>query len=334
MVAWPIRSSVTPASHSVAHWAESIGRALDEDRFVLFGQLMLPLHAKAGGSKLEVLLRMQNEAGEIVSPAAFIPAAERLHLMSRIDHWVLRHTLGWMQENLAHCQADRVGVNLSGRSIADLGFRQWMVVTLRTAGSALCAALTVEVTETVAIANLGEASGFLEELRLLGVRVALDDFGAGASTFGYLKRLPLDYLKIDGQFVRNLLNDPLDEAAIRCFVEVARVIGLQTVAEAVENADVLERLRSLDLDYAQGYHLHKPAPLNTLRASADAATQLKPATSSATGTSAVVSPPETPLKARRCLPRPDARPPVPARTKEPGAAPGHPPDTPAWSGRP
>lgn len=264
VMAWPLRSSSSRSSHDVALWAGRIGRALDEDRFLLFGQIILPLHAKASGTKVEVLLRLRDDAGGIVSPGAFMPAAERLQMMSRIDRWVLHRTLAWMDEKLARCEAERVGVNLSGQSIADPGFRRWTLETLRAAGPALCAALIVEVTETVAIANLGEASGFLAKLRLLGVQVALDDFGAGASTFGYLKRLPLDYLKIDAQFVRSLLNDALDEAAIRSFVDVASVVGLQTVAEGVESAEVLARLRDLGIDHAQGYHLHRPAPLDTL----------------------------------------------------------------------
>lgn len=264
VVVWPIQAASTPAAQGTAQCAERIGRALDDDRFVLFGQLVLPLHAHAGPETVEILLRMQDETGALVAPGAFMPAAERFQLMGRIDRWVVQHTIDWMRTHLPRCQARRVGINLSGQSIGDAGFRRWAIDTLRAAGPALCAALTFEVTETVAICNLAEAGGFLQELRALGLRVALDDFGAGASTFGYLKHLPLDYLKIDGQFVRDLLGSPLDEVSIRCFVDVARVVGLKTVAEFVENAEVLDRLRSLGVDFAQGYHLHRPAPLATL----------------------------------------------------------------------
>ncbi len=264
VVAWPVKPSAGPAAQGAAQWAERIGRALDEDRFLLFGQRVLPLHAQAGVETVEVLLRLQDEAGALVAPGAFMPAAERFQLMGRIDRWVLQHTLAWMQAHLPHCSSRRMAVNLSGQSIADGSFRRWAIDTLRAAGPALCAALTFEVTETVAIANLADASLFLQELRALGGRVALDDFGAGASTFGYLKQLPLDYLKIDGQFVRDLLRNPLDAVSIRCFVDVARVVGLKTVAECVESAEVLERLRSLGVDFAQGYHLHRPAPLDSL----------------------------------------------------------------------
>lgn len=264
VVAWPGQSRSSPAPQGAALWAERIGRALDEDRFELFGQLVQPLYPEAGVTKVEMLLRMRDENGALVSPGVFIPAAERFQLMGRIDRWVLQHTIEWMGSNLDRCQARRVGFNLSGQSIADSSFRAWAVDRLRAAGPALCKALTVEVTETVAIANLEDAGNFLKALRALGLKVALDDFGAGASTFGYLKHLPLDYLKIDGQFVRDLLSDPLDEVSIRCFVDVARVVGLKTVAECVENAELLERVRALGVDFAQGYHLHRPAPLETL----------------------------------------------------------------------
>ena len=263
-VAWPQKAPPAAAAHSVARWAERIGRALDEDRFELFGQLVLPLHADAGVRQVEVLLRMRDDDGGIIAPGAFMPAAERFQLMPRIDRWVLSHALGWMVEHLAHSSVRRVGVNLSGQSIADSSFCRWALDHLRAAGPTLCAALTVEITETVALGKLEEAASFLSELRALGLRVALDDFGSGASTFSYLKHLPLDDLKIDGQFVRKLLTDRLDEISVRSFVDVARALGLKTVAECVENAEVLERLRSLGVDFAQGYHLHRPVPLMQL----------------------------------------------------------------------
>jgi EAL domain-containing protein (putative c-di-GMP-specific phosphodiesterase class I) len=121
------------------------------------------------------------------------------------------------------------------------------------------------------VTNLGDAAAFITRIRTLGVQVALDDFGSGASSFGYLKTLPVDYLKIDGQFVRDVVDDPLDEAAVRCFAEVARVVGVKTVAEFVDRPEVLAKLRSMGIDYAQGFLLHRPAPLNDLLASEVAA---------------------------------------------------------------
>jgi EAL domain-containing protein (putative c-di-GMP-specific phosphodiesterase class I) len=123
--------------------------------------------------------------------------------------------------------------------------------------------LILEVTETAAITNLTDAAKFMEQARDLGLRTALDDFGAGASSFGYLKKLPLDYLKIDGQFICDVLTDPLDAAAVRCFVDVAKVVGLKTIAEFVENEAVLQHLAVLGVDFAQGFHIHRPGPLPT-----------------------------------------------------------------------
>lgn len=264
VVAWTASTHVSQAAGGASSWAERIGHALDEDRFVLLGQLVIPLHTDAGGVKVEMLLRMLDESGQRLSPGEFMPAAERFHLMGRIDRWVLRNTLDWMRDKLASSHAKRVGVNLSGQSVGDPSFHAWALEVLKAAGPVLCQALTLEITETVAIANLDQARTFLHAVRGLGLRVALDDFGSGAATFGYLKRLPLDYIKIDGQFVTGLLSDPLDEVTVRSFVDVARVMGLKTVAEFVESAEVMNRLRELGVDFAQGYHLHKPACLDTL----------------------------------------------------------------------
>lgn len=248
--------------HADGRWAERIQRALDEDGFELFGQYVVPLRPDAGALKVEVLLRMRNHDGSLSPPGAFMPSAERYQLMARIDRWVLRRTLAWMAGQRFEGPLQRVGMNLSGQSVADPTFRTWALQSLEEAGRALCGRLTLEITETVAIAQIEEAADFVRAVQRKGARVALDDFGAGASTFGYLKTLPVDYLKIDGQFIRHLLTDPLDQAAVKCFVDVARTVGVKTVAEHVETPAVLERLRALGVDFAQGYLLHRPEPLD------------------------------------------------------------------------
>ena len=248
--------------HADGRWAERIQRALDDDGFELFGQSVVPLRPDAGVLSLEVLLRMRNDDGSLAGPGAFMPAAERYHLMARVDRWVLQRTLGWMANRRFDGAVQRIAVNLSGQSVADPTFRHWALQLLEQAGPALCGRLTLEITETVAIARLEEAADFVRALRRTGARVALDDFGAGAATFGYLKSLPADCLKIDGQFIRNLLTDPLDQAAVKCFVDVARAVGVKTVAEHVETEAVLTRLRELGVDFAQGYLLHRPESLD------------------------------------------------------------------------
>jgi diguanylate cyclase (GGDEF)-like protein/PAS domain S-box-containing protein len=252
------------ARHGEMQWASRIEQALDDNRFVLHAQHIEALQPTQDGLRAEVLLRMLDADGTLVPPGAFLPAAERFHLASRIDRWVLRHVLDWMTAapSLAHLKS--LSVNLSGQSIGDRAFHRWAIEVLTNAGHPLCERLCLEITETAAVTNMADAALFVEQVRALGVQVALDDFGAGASSFGYLKNLQVDYLKIDGQFITDLIEDPLDEAAVRCFVDVAKTVGVKTVAEFVARADVRDRLRELNVDFAQGFLIHKPAPLDEL----------------------------------------------------------------------
>ncbi len=255
---WLETDRVVRARQGEMQWANRLTQALDEDRFVLFAQRILPLRPAEGeGLHCELLLRLREPDGTLVTPAAFLPAAERFHLASRIDRWVLRHAIARLQRVPELGTVSSVAINLSGQSIGDRAFHRFAESAIRGAGfdtSKLC----FEITETAAITNLADATVFIEEMRRLGVRIALDDFGAGASSFGYLKVLPVDQIKIDGQFVRDLVDDPLDAAAVRCFQDVARVVGVRTVAEWVERQDVLDRLREIGVDYAQGIMLHAP----------------------------------------------------------------------------
>lgn len=253
--------------HGEMQWTTRIEQALDEDHFVLYAQRIAPINPSKPchpGIHAEVLLRMLDSDGSLIAPGAFLPAAERFHLASRIDRWVVRRTIAWMSALSDIKQISKLSINLSGQSIGDRAFHRWMFDLLHHVKPEVCQCLCVEITETSAITNLADAALFIEQVRALGIRVALDDFGAGASSFGYLKTMQVDYLKIDGQFVRNLVSDPLDEAAVRCFADVARVVGVQTVAEFVDQAKVLERLGEMGIDFAQGYLLHKPEPLAAL----------------------------------------------------------------------
>ncbi len=259
--AWFDTDQVMRARHGQMQWATRLEQALDEDRFALFAQRIFPLADNNPALHAEVLLRMVDTEGELVPPGAFLPAAERFHLSSRIDRWVLREviTLLRAQANITHI--DMLCVNLSGQSIGDRAFHRQAIELLSEAGPAICRLLCLEITETAAVTNMADAPQFIEQVRALGVRVALDDFGAGASSFGYLKSLAVDLLKIDGQFVTDLIDDPLDDAAVRCFVDVAGVIGVKTVAEFVDRPEVLARLKEIRVDFAQGYLLHRPEPI-------------------------------------------------------------------------
>ena len=252
------------ARHGEMQWTTRIERALDHDDFVLFAQRMQGLQHDTAGLHAEVLLRLRDEDGSLIPPGAFLPAAERFHLATRIDRWVLSRTLAWLRSMPSLDAIDCLSVNLSGHSVGDGVFHSWAFQLLEEAGEAICRKLGFEITETAAVTNMGNAALFLQKVREAGVRVALDDFGSGASSFGYLKNLQVDYLKIDGQFVRDLVTDPLDEVAVRCFVDVAQVVGVRTVAEFVDHPDVLARLVTMGVDYAQGYLVHKPAPIDEL----------------------------------------------------------------------
>ena len=248
-------------------WTTRIEHALDEDDFVLYAQRLTPLRGaarSASGVHAEVLLRMRQGDGPLVAPGAFLPAAERFHLASRIDRWVLRHVVDWMGALSDPTRIELLSVNLSGQSVGDKAFHRWALDLLARAGATLCRALCLEITETAAVTNIADAAVFIDQVREFGVKVALDDFGAGAASFGYLKTLRVDTLKIDGQFVRDLVDDPLDEVAVRCFADVAKVMGLTTVAEFVDKPAVLERLLAMGVDFAQGYLLHEPAPIDEL----------------------------------------------------------------------
>ncbi len=251
-------------------WTTRIEHALDEDGFVLFAQRVIALKTATGGVRAEVLLRLRQPDGALVAPGAFLPAAERFHLASRIDRWVLKKTVDWMAALPDPARVEQLSVNLSGQSVGDRSFHRWALELLAKAGPQLCGALCLEITETAAVTHIADAALFVDQVRAVGVKVALDDFGAGAASFGYLKTLRVDTLKIDGQFVRDLVDDPLDEVAVRCFIDVAKVMGLTTVAEFVDKPAILQRLRALDVDFAQGYLLHEPAPIDQLIAAAPA----------------------------------------------------------------
>ncbi len=262
--AWFDTDDAIRTRHGEMQWTSRIERALDNDEFVLFAQRIQALQRPAKGLHAEVLLRLRDIDGSLIPPGAFLPAAERFHLATRIDRWVVARAVAWLHELPSVAEIDCLSVNLSGQSVGDRAFHAWAYAVLEGAGEAIRQRLCFEITETAAITNMADAASFVERVRASGVRIALDDFGAGASSFGYLKNLPVDYLKIDGQFVRDLVNDRLDEAAVRCFIDVAKTLGVQTVAEFVDQPALLARLSDMGADFAQGYLIHQPSPIEDL----------------------------------------------------------------------
>jgi EAL domain-containing protein (putative c-di-GMP-specific phosphodiesterase class I) len=244
-------------------WISRIQRALDENRLCLYQQIIRPLRDVAAQPPLsELLVRLIDERGRVVYPGVFIPAAERYGLAPTIDRWVLSTALRKLrqQRSSGGQSMPRFAINVSGQSLGADGFLDFVVDQFNETGIAAERVL-FEITETSAIANLQTAMRFISVLKEKGCRFVLDDFGQGLSSFGYLKNLPLDYLKIDGEFVRAMVNDPIQAALVASIHEIGKVMGLRTVAESVEDEPTLEALRKIGVDYGQGYHLHRPSPL-------------------------------------------------------------------------
>ena len=259
--AWFDTDAAVRTRQGEMQWVTRLEQALDEDRFELYGQRIERITGPDEGLHCEVLLRLRENDGSIILPGVFLPAAERFNLASRIDRWVLRRMFEWLEEASRRDRPiDMIAINLSGHSVGDRTFHRDVREMIRHAGFDV-GCLCFEITETAAITNFSEAKSFIDEVRALGVKIALDDFGAGASSFGYLKSLPVDYLKIDGQFIRDLLRDALDNAAVRCFREVAGIVGVRTIAECVETEEVRGALAGIGIDFVQGYLIHRPEPL-------------------------------------------------------------------------
>ncbi|WP_374580683.1 EAL domain-containing protein [Pseudoduganella sp.] len=239
-----------------------IRAALENDRFCLHLQTIAPL--KPGGqAHAEVLVRMLDEQGGLVPPMAFIPAAERYDLMPLLDRWVIRHAFAALAQQPA---GTSWAINLSGASVCDEDLLEYVLEQRRASGVAL-ENVCFEITETAAVGNLAHAAALIQDLQAQGCRFALDDFGAGMSSFAYLKHLPVDYVKIDGSFIRGILHSPTERAMVESINQIAHVMGKQTIAEFVEDEAVLDCLRAMGVDYAQGYGVGRPEPMQELRQS-------------------------------------------------------------------
>ncbi|TBW55171.1 EAL domain-containing protein [Marinobacter halodurans] len=245
-------------------WINRIQAALNENRFYLDAQRILPAADNRQGLRYEVLIRLTNEQGETVSPAAFLPAAERFGVVHKIDRWVISEVIGQLARARQHLDAlDACHINLSGRTLDHPDLADFILDELNAhnvPGSKLC----FEITETAAVHNLLDVRAFMTRLQQLGCTFALDDFGTGLSSFGYLRQLPVDCLKIDGSFVRNITRDRNDLAMVRAIHDIGRTLDKLTVAECVEGAAAAELLREVGVDYLQGFGLHHPCRFREL----------------------------------------------------------------------
>ena len=255
--------AVVAQRHGEMQWVARVKRALAENRFLLEAQPIVPILAEQPPAprSYELLLRMREQDGSIVPPGAFLPAVERYNLTQRLDRWVISNALHWLAANPATTQQiGRVYINLSGDSLGDAQLHDFIRAVLDET-RVPPTKVGFEITETAAIGNLTRANQLIAELRRLGCAFSLDDFGSGVSSFAYLKALTVDWLKIDGLFVGNIVHDRIDYEMVRSITDIGHVMGKKVVAESVESEAVLERLKQIGVDYAQGVVLGPPRPL-------------------------------------------------------------------------
>jgi diguanylate cyclase (GGDEF)-like protein/PAS domain S-box-containing protein len=246
------------------HWVSRINQALEKDHFMLYSQHIRSIK-EPERTHYELLLRMYEDEGELILPGAFLPAAERYGLSTKLDAWVIHKILSWLHANPIHLDdLFQCSINLSADSLDNDEILQSILSQLeeyQIPADKIC----FEITETAVIDNLPAASRFIETLRSKGCRFALDDFGSGLASFAYLRNLPVDYLKIDGLFIKNMLADPADLAMVKSINEIGKVMGKQTIAEYVENNDVLDSIKNLGIDYVQGFAVGRPQPLGEMK---------------------------------------------------------------------
>jgi diguanylate cyclase (GGDEF)-like protein len=246
-------------------WVQRIKLALVDGRFALHGQRIQAVRPGASGERYEILVRLIDDAGRLVHPRAFLPVAERYQLMPAVDRWVLGQSLRLLKDRVSMFGngLDGLNINLSGQSLGDVGFHDFLVQELQQSGvppERIC----FEITETATVANLSRATELLTALKAIGCEFALDDFGSGLSSFAYLKNLPVNYLKIDGAFIRDILHDRSDHAMVASIHQLAHILGIQTVAEYVDSPEIFAAIERIGIDYAQGYGVAEPRPLDEL----------------------------------------------------------------------
>ena len=255
-------ASSIPAPQRDMQWVSRLQRALEDERLEIYFQSIVPIgRNRDQRPHYELLLRMRSESGAVIRPVDFIPAAERYSVMPAIDRWVVRQAIEGLISQRGPEENYTLAINLSGTTLSDETFLDFLVEELaevQIEPGSLC----FEITETAAIANMSRVVYFMRELKGRGVSFALDDFGSGFSSLAYLKSLPVDYLKIDGQFIEAVRSDPVDRSVVEAICQVARSMKLRTIAERVESAEVLEILGVIGVDYAQGFHIDEPRPLS------------------------------------------------------------------------
>ncbi|HEY8051416.1 MAG: EAL domain-containing protein [Steroidobacterales bacterium] len=242
-------------------WLQRLQGALKENRFHLYHQVIVQAPGVTGGPAMEVLVRLRDEAGHELPPSEFIRAAERYRLMGLVDRWVVQTTLAALGRGAIPLPADRsLAINISGQTLGDVQFLEFVVDCLDSTG-VVPAQVCFEITESAVVANLDHARRFIGVLHGMGCQFALDDFGSGVGSFSNLKNLPLDYLKIDGSFMRNLARDPVNQTMVTAMIKLARTLNFKVIAEQVEDSAAVDAARRIGVDYLQGFAIGRPQPL-------------------------------------------------------------------------
>ena len=242
-------------------WVRRLQAALEEDRFELHIQPIQPINKDKSTSHYEILLRLRDEKNRLIFPGAFLPAAERYDLLPTIDRWVFSHAIEWLGENRQLLNGGRISINLTGVTICEESFLEFADQQFDRFGH--CAkSMIIEITENSALNNLPAALRFIRKLKAMGCQFALDDFGKGFSSLSSLKHLPVDFIKIDGGFVRDILVDTMDETIVKTINAIGQAMDKGVIAEFVESEEIFDRLQSLHIDYGQGYYIARPCPLH------------------------------------------------------------------------
>ena len=261
VVVYSARDEALARHSGEIQWLQRLQGALKDNRFQLYQQVIVPAHGGDGGPAMEVLIRLRDENGQELPPAEFMRAAERYRLMGLVDRWVVQTTLAALGRGAIVVQPDRsVAINISGQTLGDAQFLEFVVECLDSTGVAP-AQICFEIAESAVVANLEHARRFVGVLHGMGCKFALDDFGSGVGSFSNLKNLPLDYLKIDGSFIRNLARDTVNQAMVTAMIKLARTLNFKVIAEQVEDTTALEAARRMGVDYLQGYAIGRPQPL-------------------------------------------------------------------------
>jgi diguanylate cyclase (GGDEF)-like protein/PAS domain S-box-containing protein len=249
--------------HQEMRWVSRLTRAVEDHRLELYFQPIVPVGSRGYTYFHELMVRLRDDDGQLVPPSEFIPAAERYNVMSSIDRWVVRQAIQLLEErHRLGRQLPLLAVNVSGTSLNEQSFADLILNSLE--DTEIASGLCFEITETAAVASLTDATHFMRELKHRGCKFSLDDFGTGLSSFMYLKTLPVDFLKIHGQFISQVATDPVDRSMVEAISKVGRALGIATIAEWVESEPVLDELKRIGVDFAQGHLLAEPRPISEL----------------------------------------------------------------------